>query len=442
MKRSRLPGLLDEARAAVRKAQARADALVAMDRAIGAGSAAGVYKARDALIDRYVDLAQDPELIKRMTQANDLVRRAVKVEGTQRVAQRGPRPGPLGLATSLVLRSNTETPPPPTETGSMAFALADGLAYGLDAATGAPVWQVFVGLASPFAPQAVPGDPSVLVVDARHDELLRLDGRTGAVLWRLELGEAVERPPLVLGNQLFQVLPSGKLVVIGLETGESRTTVNLGLPLAQAPVNDESGRFLYILGRRDCLFVVARDPLACIAVEYLGHEEGSIPVPPARLGRFLVIAENHLPADSRWRSLAAGRRRQGQGRSADRRARLDLGAPPASGSVIWAAGDKGGIEAYALGDYASNTPLRSLARLAPDAATSGPAFGLATSERELWLAAGRSGRYELDAGARRDHTAHGPGPAGLGAGAVARGGAARRLDVPGSRNGRHVPLRS
>ena len=75
-------------------------------------------------------------------------------------------------------------------------------------------------------------------------------------------------------------MPSGKLVVIGLESGESRTTVNLGLPLAQAPVNDESGRFLYIVARRDCLFVLARDPLACIAVEYLGHEEGSIPFHP------------------------------------------------------------------------------------------------------------------------------------------------------------------
>ena len=396
LKRSRLPGLLDDARAAVHKARTRADALMAMDVAIGAGSAAGVYKARDALIDRYVDLAQDPELVKRMTQANDLVRRAVKVESIHRVAQSGPRPGPLGPATSLVLRSTTETPRAPIETGSMAFALADGLAYGVDAGTGSPVWQIFVGLASPFAPQAVPGDPSVLVVDARHDELLRLDGRTGVVRWRLELGESVERPPLVQGNQLFQVLPSGKLVVIELETGESRTTVNLGLPLAQAPVNDESGRFLYIMGRRDCLFALARDPLACIAVEYLGHDEGSIPVTPTRLGRFLVIAENHQPADSRWRVLLLND--DGKAKAVQQ---IDVpgwiwGAPPASGSVMWAAGDKGGIEAYALGDYASKTPLRSLAKLAPDAATSGPAFGLATSERELWLAAGRSGRYDLD----------------------------------------------
>ena len=340
-----------------------------------------------------------------MTQANDLVRRAVKVESTRRVAQRGPRPGPLGPATSLVLRLTTETPPPPTETGSMAFALADGLAYGLDAATGAPVWQVFVGLASPFAPQAVPGDPSVLVVDARHDELLRLDGRTGAVLWRLELGEAVERPPLVLGNQLFQVLPSGKLVVIGLETGESRTTVNLGLPLAQAPVNDESGRFLYILGRRDCLFVVARDPLACIAVEYLGHEEGSIPVPPARLGRFLVIAENHLPADSRWRVWLL--EEDGKAKAVQQ---IDVpgwiwGAPPASGSVIWAAGDKEGSRRTPW----VTTPVNRRSARWPGWRQTPPRPGprsgwLPRSESSGWRRAGR-GDTSLTRNAARSHHA-------------------------------------
>ena len=281
----------------------------------------------------------------------------------------------------------------------------------------------------------------MLVVNARHDELLRLDGRTGAVLWRLELGEAVEKPPLVLGNQLFQVLPSGKLVVIGLETGESRTTVNLGLPLTQAPVNDESGRFLYVVGRRDCLFVVARDPLACIAVEYLGHEEGSIPVAPARLGRFLVISENHRPADSRWRVLLLDD--DGKAKAVQQ---IDVpgwiwGAPPASGSVIWAAGDKGGIEAYALGDYASKTPLRSLARLAPDAATSGPAFGLATSERELWIAAGRSGRYELDPERGEITPRSALGRTGAANRALAGGGAACRLDIPGPGNGGYVAVR-
>ena len=71
--------------------------------------------------------------------------------------------------------------------------------------------------------------------------------------------------------------------------------------------------------------------------------------------------------------------------------------PPSSGSTVWAVGDRGGIEAFAAGDYASADPLRPLAKLAPDAQSAGPAFALTTTDRELWVAAERSGRFDLDA---------------------------------------------
>jgi outer membrane protein assembly factor BamB len=401
LKKSRLPGLLSEARAAVRKSQVRLAALETMDLAIKNGSASGVYKARDSLIEQYADLAQERELISRMTQANDLVRRAVKVESKTRVASTSPHAVPLGPPTSLVLRSaaTPASPATPPAADSIVFGLADGLAYALDSTTGAPLWQLAVGVASPFAPQPVPGEATVLVVDAGRNELLRLDARTGRLLWRLELGEPVDGPPLVLGDQLYQVLPGGKLLVINLKSGESRTTVDLGMPLSRPPVSDELGRFLYIAARRDCLFVLARDPIACGAVEYLGHEEGSIPCAPARVGRFLIIPENDRPGDGRWRVLVLDE----EGARVRPVQQVEIpgwtwATPPSSGSVIWAAGDKGGVEAYALGDYASKTPLRSLSKMSPDLAASGPAFGLAASDRELWLAAGpgRSGRYELD----------------------------------------------
>src|SRR5205085_1808642 len=49
--RSRLPGRLVEARAAVRKAKVRGDALAAMETALKARSSAGVFAARDALVE-------------------------------------------------------------------------------------------------------------------------------------------------------------------------------------------------------------------------------------------------------------------------------------------------------------------------------------------------------------------------------------------------------
>ena len=235
-----------------------------------------------------------------MTAANELIRKAVKVDPTRKAAERSARPEPLGPPTSLVLRSRPEPAAETPTRESIVFALADGIAYGIDAAAGAPLWQLSLGLASPFAPRMVPGEAAAIAFDARSDELVRLDARTGASVWRLALGERVADPPLVLGNQLVQVMPSGKLLIISLESGELQATVNLGRPLARTPVSDESGRHLYVLGRQDSLFVLNRDPLGCAAVEYLGHPDGSIPCPPALLGRYLIIPQNDSLSDSHW----------------------------------------------------------------------------------------------------------------------------------------------
>jgi outer membrane protein assembly factor BamB len=395
LNRSRLPAKLAEARAAVRKDQVRAGALAAMDQALADGSSTRVYDARDALVAAYADLAHDKDLIKRMTDANELIRKAVTVDPGRRAAERAPRPDPLGPPFSVVLRSRRDALS--DAAGSIVFALADGYAYALDGRNGAPLWHVPVGLASPFVPQAIPGEATALAFDARSNELVRVDALTGALKWRLALGEPVVDPPLVLGNQLAQVLPGGKLLLIGLASGELETTVNLGRPLARSPVNDESGQHLYILGRQDCLFVLARDPLACTGVVYLGHVDGSIGCAPARLGRFLIVAENDSLYDSRLHVLVldedGAKVRPAQ---AVEVAGWTWQTPASSGSIVWGIGDKGGYEAFSVGDYASKAPFRSVAKLTADAKSSGPAFPLARSDRELWVSSGHSGRFELD----------------------------------------------
>jgi outer membrane protein assembly factor BamB len=397
LNRSRLPSKLNEARAAVRKARIRSEALATMDKALADGVAARVYDARDALLDQYADLARDKDLIAKMTAANEIIRKAVKVDPTRRAAAREPRPDPLGPPTSLVLRSSPAAAVGKSPEAPVVFALADGLGYAIDGPTGAPLWHIPLGLLTQFAPQAVPGDPTALAFDSRYNELVRLDARTGQLKWRLDLGEPVSEPPLLLVNQLAQVLPSGKLLLIELESGELKTTLNLGRPLAKAPVHDESGQHLYVVGKQDCLFVLARDPLSCVAVEYLGQTDGSIPCTPARLGQFLVIPDNESLADSRWHVLVldhdGARVRPVQYIEV---AGWTWHTPASAGPIVWATGDKGGYEAFAVGDHASKTPFRSVARLTPDSTRSGPAFALARSDRELWVASGHSGRFALD----------------------------------------------
>ena len=333
-----------------------------------------------------------------------------------------------------MLRTRREPPAATLPPESIVFALADGFAYGLDATAGAPLWQVPVGLASPFVPQPIAGEAAAIVFDARSNELVRLDSRSGAMAWRLDLRERVTDPPLVLGNQLAQVLPSGKLLMIALDSGELQATVNLGRPLAREPVHDESGRHLYVLSRQDCLFILTRDPLACSAVEYLGHLDGSIPCSPARLGRFLVIPENDSLRDSIWQILVldddGGKVRPVQELKV---AGWTWQTPAASGQIVWATGDKAGFEAFAMGDYASKAPFRPVARLTPDSVR------LRAGLRDGALGAralgglGPSRQVRARPGARVDPAggaAVGPGP-GTGADPVRR--QPDRGHIPGSR---------
>jgi outer membrane protein assembly factor BamB len=296
-----------------------------------------------------------------------------------------------------VLRSGPDAPAAAPAPEKIVYALADGFAYALDGTSGTPLWHVPLGLASPFVPQSVPGDGTVVAFDARFNDLVRLDAKTGALKWRLALQEQVANPPLVVGNQLAQVVPSGKLLLIGIESGELETTVNLGRPLARTPANDESGEHLYLLGRQDCLFVLARDPLACAGVVYLGHLDGSIPCAPARLGRFLIVAENDSLNESRWHILVLDedgvKLRQVQDVPV---AGWTWQTPANSGPIVWGTGDKGGYEAFSVGEPDSKAPFKSVAKLTSDSKATGPAYALARSDRELWVASGHSGRFELD----------------------------------------------
>jgi outer membrane protein assembly factor BamB len=395
--RTRLPSKLVDAEAAVAKTLTRTEAIAKMDAGIHAKSAAAVFAARDRLVARYPDLAADRAVVDRLMKGNELLRLAVTFDSSIRPAEAVAPPDPLGPATSLVLRRGPE--PKPNAAPAVIYALAEGFAHGLDGATGKPLWQVPAGLSSPFTPIPVAGsEPSVLYVDSRHNELYRAEARTGAMIWRLDLEEPVDDAPLVLGNRIYQTTPSGKILQIDLATGELQGTLDTHRPLTRAAVNDESGRYLYVLADEASLFILQRDPLSCVGVEYLGHEHASIACAPLRLGRYLIVAENNSFKDGRLRVFLLDSEGPGVKEvQTISRPGWTWSQPTSLGSIVWATEDRGGLTAYSVGPYDAKVPLRVVASLAPDAESSGPAFARARTEREVWVSSGRTARRDLDA---------------------------------------------
>ena len=194
--------------------------------------------------------------------------------------------------------------------------------------------------------------------------------------------------------------------------------MNLGRPLARSPVNDESGQHLYVLGRQDCLFVLSREPLSCTAVVYLGHADASIPCAPARLGQFLVVPENDSLYNSQLHVLVLDK----DGAKVRPVQDVDVAGwtwqtPASAGPIVWGLGDKGGYEAFSVGDYTNKTPFRSLAKLTADSVSTGPALrpGAIGSRALGGFGAFRATRPRPRAGLDPDSSADPSARAGAGA---------------------------
>ena len=413
--KAKWPDKFREAELAVAKGGKRTAALAAMDAGIQSKSAAKVFAARDELLAAYPDLAADRGVVDRLRKGNELLRSEAVYDETQRSALTQPVDDPLGASTTFVLRSLAPSQTAADASAPLVYALADGFVFGLDGSNGAPLWQVPLrGRSFPPLPVVGGGEPSVLVFDGWKGELLRLKARTGDLIWRLTLGEAVNDAPLVLGNQLFQATPGGKLIRIDLVTGKVLGTLDLKRPLTRSPVADEQGKYLYVLADEASLFVLSREPLACVAVEYVGHDPGAIACSPLRVGRYLFVSENHTPERSRCRVWLLD--------ETDPRAReiqqipvegWTWSPPTTLGAKLWLLSDRGAVAAWGIGQYDEKEPFKRLATTTADPKPSGPAFARARTERELWVSSGRTARYDLEANDTRivnrwNHVGFGP----------------------------------
>ncbi len=397
MARSKVAEKLAQAQSAIRKVAEVKAAIAAIDASIGSNRPSDAYHARSSILRRYPDLASNKEIASRLGKINDLVRSAVRFDPSGRPGLTDPIGEPLGPPTSLVLRLDPSRPP--ARSGPPAYALADGWAWAFDAESGAPLWQVPVGLASPFAPVRVEGGlPTVLMIDARTSELVCREGRTGRLVWRQTLEGWATDPPLVQGSRVLQPMVDGRLLEIDLKSGDLRGTLKLGRKIARGPITNKTGEQAFLLADEDCLFVLGLDPLACASVEFLGHESGTVPCSPTRAGRLFVLAENQALDSGRWRvfvmSATGGSFRQVQ--------EVAIGgwtwaSPVESGPVFWSTSDRGEVIAFAIGRVDAKTPpLSPIARLAPSPLNQGPAYPQARSDREFTVASGLSARYDLD----------------------------------------------
>ena len=268
-------------------------AIAKINEHVSKGETVAAFEVRRNLLQDYPGLPNNPQLMAAVVKISDKERELVTIgEGTIEPLT---TEDPPATDFSVIIASRRGTDATGVGDGTL-FVLAKGSAWGLDAVTGEVLWRRFVGFGTDVQPVTLGKDANAdaLLVDTEKNELVRVGGRDGKLIWRLPIpAEAAPfTTPVLLNDHIYVGDRSGALREINPDDGTINRVVQIPKPLVTGPVLDEENELIYQLGEHSNLYVLSANSLECIEVYYLAHKEGSITLSPTLLRGVLFIPEN------------------------------------------------------------------------------------------------------------------------------------------------------
>lgn len=261
-----------------------------METALQQGSPAELMSTRRDLISRYESATTDSRISKLLNDALHLD----KISATQsQEARQALKPLEMSNTPLITLAASTRISKEELPSNRAVILHAADCLYGVDSATGEPIWRRHIGWNINFFPIEVTiGEPAILCHSPLHRELQFLLRDSGKLIWRQPLDEKVTGPPLIVGTEAFITTEQGNLIIIDINSGLiiSQLTVSQSFSTSVELLADK--KHLLAIGNQNVIYLLSRNPLELRDVLYTGHGPGAISVTPLRLGPFLLIAEN------------------------------------------------------------------------------------------------------------------------------------------------------
>lgn len=289
----------DRARGAIVKRHALEAALDKMTAALAAGDAITALATRQTLLGQYPQFAKDKRLDPLVKQSLDIAQKAVVAKEIDRDAQPlEPDSTPAAVLPVVHARSRTDE----ASLGQIALVLAADVCYAVDTVTGDVVWRRPIGTGTPFFPMALrEPKPSVLMFDRRLQQLVMCDAQNGRALWQQRLEHEPRGAPVIHGDMAYLTTRGGRLVRFDLQSGHIFTEMSFPQELAAAPVLSSDGETLLLSGMRGLVYSLSTHPLACQAVTFTDHAEGSVRVPIVAMGRLVLLCDHDQTESTRLR---------------------------------------------------------------------------------------------------------------------------------------------
>lgn len=367
-----------------------------IDEALAKDDTPAAFQIRKTLIKEYPSLETHPAVIEAVRKTTEKERELVALleESHEPLTQEKQGNGAVQVVTAKV---NGESAP--GVAGVAVPFLIRGAVYSFDAGTGQVLWRRPVGQDNQVHPQRVSQEPTadVILVDSSSQELVRVDGKTGRLVWRLPLEGAAQTPTLV-GDRVFVATESGRLYEVNTETGVSTRQVKFPQPLRSPPAVDEARGLIFQVGEHSNVYILSSETLDCKAVYFLNHKAGNVTTPPVQSRGQIFIAENAgadfclihtLPTTDVADKL--------QPSQAPFRLRGNVVVPPfVYERRVVVVTDLGGISLFEIDTTNKKQPVTKVAEVLPTLRE--PALGFAIADAgQLWVADSRLARYEVQA---------------------------------------------
>ena len=258
------------------------------------------YDLRRELVRKYPILEQNNKLRDLMLQATDIQRSLV--EKSSKAFAPNDEPVNAKLTAPTALLSSRVGNKIDTIGDEIAILRIKGSVVALKVATGEVVWRKFIGrdwISEPKRVSPTLDSDAILSVNSRGS-ITRLAATDGARVWESKFPEPI-LDPSIDGDDIFVTTVGGTIHCLDVITGQSRWAKKIPQPIEVGVGGANGKRKRYVLGNHSNLYVLSRGNGECDEVVYIGHNPGTIAVPPIWVLNQLILFENAGPDHSLMR---------------------------------------------------------------------------------------------------------------------------------------------
>ncbi len=368
----------------------------AINASVLSGDTQLAYEARESLLSKYPGLDINESLHEAVLKISEKQRERVRIVNDPLQAMTDDPVTPVGPTVVLSHRIGQAVG---GVVDYVVYVLSGGSVFALDASTGDLLWRRFVGLETTSYPQPLSTSVALsdaIAVDQRSQEVLRLEAKTGKLIWRLPIGEPFA-DPVIKEDRVYIAARSGKLHVVDAATGTAASHVLIPQPLETGPGVTDRRPCFYQLGDQDNLYVISRETFECQEVFYIGHKRGTIAVPPVMALGYLFVVENAGPDFCHLHIIATDQEGLNL-KYAQKTERLQgqVLVPPVAGRrQVLVVTDLRAVELYDIDpNNANTTPVTSAGRNNATAEAPITSYSLLTNGY-MWIANNRFTKYQV-----------------------------------------------